>query len=64
MFSTFNIIYKAYDISRLYRELKLKGFLTQDKNLVSLSHENTINKINNVSNVSNDQIIPGILLIK
>ena len=59
MFTTLHSIYRAFDTTRLYRELKIKGFLTQDKNLITLPQEKTINKISNVSNVCNDQTVPG-----
>ncbi len=59
LFSTFNNLYRSFDNTRLYRELKIKGFLTQDKSLITLSHEKIINKMLNISNVSNDQAIPG-----
>lgn len=59
LFSSFQMIHRAYDASRLYREIKLKGFLTQDKNLIMLPQEKVINKLSGVASVNNDQVIQG-----
>lgn len=63
IFNAFKDIYKAYDSSRLYREMKLKGFLTQDKNLINLPEEQIITKLSAVANIQNDQNISGIFYI-
>lgn len=63
IFVSFNNIYKAYDSTRLYREMKLKGFLTQDKNLIMLPEEQILNKISAVSNLQSDQAVAGVLYI-
>lgn len=62
MFTSFHQIYKAYDSTRLYRDLKMKGFLTQDKNIIVLQNETILQKVNNVHIVNNDQTVNGIFL--
>jgi Bardet-Biedl syndrome 5 protein len=59
LFNSFNLIYKAYDTSRLYRDVKMKGFLTQDKNLITLPGEEVICKISGVGSVNNDGVVLG-----
>jgi Bardet-Biedl syndrome 5 protein len=54
LFSLFDSIYKGYETSRLYRDVKMKGFLTQDKNLTLLPKEKVINKFNTVYNITTD----------
>ncbi len=55
LFSSFDYIYQAYDTSRLYREVKMKGFLTQDKNLITLPGENVLSKTPNVASIKNTE---------
>jgi len=43
--------------------MKLKGFLTQDKNLILLPEEQILNKITAVSNLQNDQAVSGVLYV-
>lgn len=62
LFKIFNLIYKAYDTSRLYRDIKIKGFLTQDKQLITLPGEKVINKImsvNSINTANTEQSILG-----
>jgi len=61
LFSTFDVIYRAYDTSRLYREVKLKGFLNQDKNLITLPKEKVFEKTSGVISINNDQVLNGTL---
>jgi hypothetical protein len=63
IFNTFSNIYKAYDSSRLYREIKIKGFLTQDKNLIILPEEKLISRFTGASNIQNETAVNGIALI-
>jgi len=58
-FSKFKEIFKSYDNTRLYRELKLKGFIIQNKELITFSEEEPYVKSNNCINVVNDQPITG-----
>jgi len=63
IFKRFNLINKAYDATRLYREIKLKGVLSQEKNIILLPEEQILNKFLSVSNLQNDQSLAGLLYI-
>ena len=47
--------HRAYDTSKLYRELKLRGAVVKDKELILLPDEKLFNKISGVWNLSADQ---------
>jgi Bardet-Biedl syndrome 5 protein len=55
IFTTFQAVCRAYENTKLYRDLKLRGAIIQDKNLNMLGLENIINKHSNVWNLSSDQ---------
>jgi len=55
LFSTILAVYKAYDSSKLYRDLKLRGALVQNKQLKLLPQEEVYNKVNGVWNLSSEQ---------
>ncbi len=55
MFQTLLGTFKAYDSSRLYRDLKLRGALIQDKELRLLPLEQTFSRVNGVWNLSSEQ---------
>jgi Bardet-Biedl syndrome 5 protein len=60
LFSLFDSIYRGYEVSRLYRDMKMKGFLSQDKNLTLLTKEKPLNKLNSVYIISPDnQAVAG-----
>lgn len=63
IFTSFHAIYRSYDTSRLYRDMKMKGFLTQDKNPISLPSEKMISKYLSVANVVNEQAVNGTFFI-
>lgn len=48
-------VWKAFQASRLYRELKLRGSFIRDGELICLPGESLINKIPNVMNLANNQ---------
>ena len=48
-------VFKAFDQSRLHRDLKLRGSLIQDKELKLLPMERTYSKVNGVWNLSSEQ---------
>jgi len=48
-------VYKAYESSKLYREVKLRGAILNKGQLKYLPKENLFNKINGVWNLSSDQ---------
>ena len=55
LFTTAQAVFRAYETTRLYRDLKLRGALLQNKNLVLLPLEKIYEKVNGVWNLSNDQ---------
>lgn len=55
MFLTVQSIFRSYDTTRLYRDLKLRGAITRDKDLILLPHEQVYSKIQGVWNLSSDQ---------
>ena len=55
LFTTAQAVFRAYETTRLYRDLKLRAALLQNKNLVLLPLEKIYEKVNGVWNLSNDQ---------
>ena len=55
LFNTVQQVYKSYDNTKLYRDLKLRGAIIKDKTLILLPQENVYSKIEGVWNLSSDQ---------
>ena len=55
LFTTVQAVYRAYDTSRLYRDLKLRGAIIKNKSLILLPNEQMYNKVAGVWNLSSDQ---------
>ncbi|KNC47702.1 bardet-Biedl syndrome 5 protein [Thecamonas trahens ATCC 50062] len=55
LFTTVQAVHRAYDSSKMYRELKLRGAIIQDKQLIMLPTETLYSKVNGVWNLSSDQ---------
>jgi len=55
LFTTVQAVFRAYDTSKLYRDLKLRGAVIKDKELLILPEEKVYNKIAGVWNLSADQ---------
>jgi len=55
LFTTARAIYRSYETTKLYRDLKLRGAIIKDKNLILLPQEDVYNKIIGVWNLSSDQ---------
>ena len=51
------LIYRAYATSKVYRELKLRSAILQDKQLKVLPKEQIISTVHGVWNLSSDQVI-------
>lgn len=49
--------YRAYETSKMYRDLKLRAALIQNKQLRLLPQEQVYDKINGVWNLSSDQVL-------
>ncbi|KAA3672807.1 Bardet-Biedl syndrome 5 protein [Paragonimus westermani] len=55
LFSAFIAVYKAYDTSRMYREMKLRACLLDNKKLMLLPKEKLYEEIDGAWNLSSDQ---------
>ncbi|KAG8124956.1 hypothetical protein E2320_020281 [Naja naja] len=55
LFASVISVHRAYETSKMYRELKLRSALIQNKQLRLLPKEQVYNKINGVWNLSSDQ---------
>ncbi|XP_050712924.1 Bardet-Biedl syndrome 5 protein homolog isoform X2 [Eriocheir sinensis] len=55
LFTSVMGVYKAYNSSKMYRELKLRGAIIQNKQLRILPQEQIFSRVNGVWNLSSDQ---------
>jgi Bardet-Biedl syndrome 5 protein len=55
LFTTVLAVWKAYDTSRIYRDLKLRSAIVNDQELVLLPGERVFTKLDGVWNLSSDQ---------
>ncbi|XP_046569797.1 Bardet-Biedl syndrome 5 protein homolog [Haliotis rubra] len=55
LFTSIIAVHRAYETSKLYRDLKLRGALIQEKHLRLLPQEQIYNQVNGVWNLSSDQ---------
>jgi len=55
LFTSVIAVHRAYETSKLYRELKLRGAIVQSKQLRMLPQEQVYSKVNGVWNLSSDQ---------
>ncbi len=55
IFTTFQSVCRAYESTKLYRDLKLRGSIFTEKNLNLLALEKIINRHNTIWNLSSDQ---------
>lgn len=63
LFTSISSTIKSYETTRLYRELKLRGAIIHNKNLLLLPDEQVYNIVDNVWNLSSDQGNLGCLYI-
>ena len=63
LFSTVQSLHNAFDTSRLFRDIKLRGGIMRDKALIMLPSERIISTTNGVWNLSGDQGNLGTLVI-
>lgn len=56
LFTTVQAVFRAYDTSKMYRELKLRGAVIAQKELIQLPEEQIFNKISGIWNLSADQV--------
>ncbi|MFN3504083.1 MAG: Bardet-Biedl syndrome 5 protein, partial [Allorhizobium sp.] len=45
LFTTVQSVFRAYETTKLYRDLKLRGAIIKDKQLLLLPHEQVYNKV-------------------
>lgn len=50
-------VFRAYETSKMYRDLKLRAALIQNRQLRLLPREQVYDKINGVWNLSSDQVL-------
>eukprot|EP00928_Gymnodinium_smaydae_P087345 TRINITY_DN71619_c0_g1_i1.p1 TRINITY_DN71619_c0_g1~~TRINITY_DN71619_c0_g1_i1.p1 ORF type:complete len:343 (+),score=67.66 TRINITY_DN71619_c0_g1_i1:158-1186(+) len=55
LFTTVQAVFKSYETTKLYRDLKLRGAIIREKELVMLPHEQVYEKIGGIWNLSSDQ---------
>ena len=55
LFTTVQAVVRAYETSKLYRDLKLRGSIVRDNELITLPLEHIYTKTNGVWNLSSDQ---------
>lgn len=53
----FCLFFRAYETSKMYRDLKLRAALIQNRQLRLLPREQVYDKINGVWNLSSDQVL-------
>lgn len=63
LFTSFQAAVRAYETSKIYRDLRLRSAIIQDKLLNLLPQEHVYNKYANVWNLSADQQTPGTLVV-
>ena len=63
MGTLFQNIRQSYESTRLYRDLRMRGAIVQDKDLILLPQESIINKYNNVLNLTSDQSDVGTFIL-
>eukprot|EP00933_Yihiella_yeosuensis_P019643 TRINITY_DN15872_c0_g1_i1.p1 TRINITY_DN15872_c0_g1~~TRINITY_DN15872_c0_g1_i1.p1 ORF type:complete len:345 (-),score=70.10 TRINITY_DN15872_c0_g1_i1:119-1153(-) len=63
LFTTVQAVFKSYETTKLYRDLKLRGAIIRDKELVMLPNEQVYEKISGIWNLSSDQGNLGTFII-
>eukprot|EP00428_Durinskia_dybowskii_P024936 CAMPEP_0170245564 /NCGR_PEP_ID=MMETSP0116_2-20130129/22567_1 /TAXON_ID=400756 /ORGANISM="Durinskia baltica, Strain CSIRO CS-38" /LENGTH=347 /DNA_ID=CAMNT_0010496437 /DNA_START=9 /DNA_END=1052 /DNA_ORIENTATION=+ len=63
LFTTVLAVFKSYETTKLYRDLKLRGAIIREKELVMLPNEQVYEKIGGIWNLSSDQGNLGTFII-
>jgi Bardet-Biedl syndrome 5 protein len=63
LFTTVQAVFKSYETTKLYRDLKLRGAIIRDKELVMMPNEQVYEKISGIWNLSSDQGNLGTFII-
>lgn len=63
LFTTVQAVFKSYESTKLYRDLKLRGAIIRDKELIMLPNEQVYDKVGGIWNLSSDQGNLGVFFI-
>jgi len=63
LFTSFQAVLRSYETTRLYRDMKLRGAVVQDKTVIMLPKEQVFSKYNGVWNLSCEQGHLGIFYL-
>lgn len=63
LFYTVQAVWRAYEGSRVYRELRVRSAVVQDGNIITLRGEQVLSKLSGVTNVSKEQGHIGIFVV-
>ncbi|CEO97095.1 unnamed protein product (mitochondrion) [Plasmodiophora brassicae] len=63
LFSTVQAVFRSYETTKLYRDLKLRGAIIRDKQLIILPDEHVYSQVTGVWNLSSEQGNLGIFVI-
>merc|ERR1719316_95841 len=63
LFTTVQAVFKSYETTKLYRDLKLRGAIIRDKELIMLPNEQVYDKVGGIWNLSSDQGNLGVFFI-
>ena len=63
LFISVQSVYRAYETSKLYRDLRLRGAIIKDKELILLPDETILDTVNGVWNLSSEQGNLGTFII-
>eukprot|EP00746_Dinoflagellata_sp_MGD_P065009 gnl/MRDRNA2_/MRDRNA2_27096_c0_seq1.p1 gnl/MRDRNA2_/MRDRNA2_27096_c0~~gnl/MRDRNA2_/MRDRNA2_27096_c0_seq1.p1 ORF type:complete len:370 (-),score=54.03 gnl/MRDRNA2_/MRDRNA2_27096_c0_seq1:42-1073(-) len=63
LFTTVQAVFKSYESTKLYRDLKLRGAIIKDKELIMLPNEQVYDKVGGIWNLSSDQGNLGMFFI-
>lgn len=63
LFTTVQAVHKAYESTRLYRDLKLRGAIVRDKELILLPQEQVYSRFGGVWNLSSEQGNLGTMIV-
>merc|ERR1719262_1617695 len=63
LFTTGQAVFKSYESTKLYRDLKLRGAIIKDKELIMLPNEQVYDKVGGIWNLSSDQGNLGTFII-
>eukprot|EP00906_Rhabdomonas_costata_P036241 RCo050881 len=63
LFTTVQAVHRCYDSSRMYRDVKLRGAIAREKELIALPKEQVFTKTQGVFNLSSDQAVVGTFVV-